>query len=108
MTQTSISWIDKGVDDESIAHKQHSNIKVSTPIRDVALYSDHICLAMSDGNIQIRKRTTGKLVRTIKFTTRRLSSPKRVFCNTIVAHNNLVCNNIFPFERPYLSVNIYI
>eukprot|EP01084_Bolivina_argentea_P189259 325511_1 len=90
MSNRNISWIDKGIDSQSIAHKIYSNIKLPTPIRDIVLCNDHLWLAMSDGNIQIRKRETGKLVRTIKFTTRKLSSPKRVFCNTLVFHNNLI------------------
>eukprot|EP01083_Nonionella_stella_P120327 360482_1 len=90
MSIRNISWIDKGSDSQSIAHKIHCNVKLKTPIRDIIVCNDHLWLAMRDGSIQIRKRETGKLVRSIKFTTRKLSSPKRVFCNSLVRHNGLV------------------
>lgn len=90
MSIRNISWIDKGSDISCIAHKIHSNAKLTTPIRDILIHENHLCLAKSDGSIQIRKRDTGKIIRTLKFTTRKLGSPKRVFCNTLIIHNGLI------------------
>ena len=47
MSRNHISWIENGTEDETIAHKQHSNIKLTTPVRDICIHDEYICVAMS-------------------------------------------------------------